>query len=349
MEVTPKQLSELLAKSIPAGESVLIVGAPGIGKTNIVEQAAAAAKADLLLSHPVVEDPTDAKGLPWPKKDGKTADFLPFGNLAKAINVTTRTAWFLDDLGQATPATQASYMQLILKGEVNGHKLPDFITFVAATNERGHRAGVSGILEPVKSRFRTIVKLVANIDDWTNWAYSANIPPMLIAFLRFRPDLLSKFEATADMTNSPSPRTWANLARMEALALSPETELAAFGGSVGAGAAGEYLAFRKIAATLPNLDAIIQNPSKAPIPTQPSELYATVVGLAAKATPANFGSLATYATRLATEKDAKGHTHGEFAVLLSRDASGRDPKITYTQAFNQLAAGVVGDLINGRS
>src|SRR5271156_851581 len=161
--MTPKQLSAFLSRAIPARLPILITGAPGIGKSDIVAAAAVDAKADLILSHPAVADPTDAKGLPWPGKNGTEATFLPFGELAQAIKAKNPTVWFLDDLGQASPAVQASFMQLLLARRVNGHVLPDCVTFVAATNRRADRAGVSGILEPVKSRFATIVELVATI------------------------------------------------------------------------------------------------------------------------------------------------------------------------------------------
>ena len=88
---------------------------------------------------------------------------------------------------------------------------PEHVTFVASTNRRSDRAGVAGILEPVKSRFNAIVELEANIDDWCTWAYQTASAGCWIAFLRYRAELLSKFEATADLTNSPSPRTWTNL------------------------------------------------------------------------------------------------------------------------------------------
>ena len=97
MSVSPKQLQALLAAMIPARLPLLITGAPGVGKSDIIAQAAASAGADLLISHPAVADPTDAKGLPLPKADGNTATFLPFGELATAINATRPTVWRLDD------------------------------------------------------------------------------------------------------------------------------------------------------------------------------------------------------------------------------------------------------------
>jgi len=100
MAISPSQLTQLLAAMIPARLPLLITGAPGIGKTDIVLQATQAAKAELIISHPAVADPTDAKGLPWPEKSAKRATFLPYGELADAIDATKPTVWFLDDLAK---------------------------------------------------------------------------------------------------------------------------------------------------------------------------------------------------------------------------------------------------------
>ena len=81
MQVTSSQLFELLSLYVPRRLPVLITGRPGIGKSDIVEQVAQATDHELLISHPVVEDPTDSKGLPFPSRDGLTAQFLPFGDL----------------------------------------------------------------------------------------------------------------------------------------------------------------------------------------------------------------------------------------------------------------------------
>lgn len=342
MQVSPSQLITLLERAIPARLPILITGAPGVGKSDIVAHAATLAGADLILSHPAVADPTDAKGLPWPKAGQDEATFLPFGELARAIRATVPTVWFLDDLGQATPAVQASFMQLILARRVNGHTLPDCVTFIAATNRRTDRAGVSGILEPVKSRFTTIVELTPDIDSWCNWAFGASIPATLIAFLRYRPDLLSDFKASADMTNSPMPRTWASLAKIELLSLPDVIELAAMSGAVGEGPAAEYRAFRKMFQSLTSVDAILLDPKGVKLPTQPSELYATCTALASKATDQNISRVGVYANRL---MDA---SRGEFAALLLRDCIRRNNKLAMTDAYIRIATGPIGQLITGQ-
>lgn len=335
-----KDLIAYLASTIKARLPVLITGAPGIGKSDIVTQAAIDADADLILSHPAVADPTDVKGLPW-IVDGK-ATFLPFGELAQALNTDRATVWFLDDLGQASPAVQASYMQLLLARRVNGHVLSDNVTFIAATNRRTDRAGVSGILEPVKSRFLGgIVELEAHLDDWCTWAIAKNIAPELIAFLRFQPDLLCKFQASADLVNCPVPRTWSGVSKILELGLPATIQSQAIAGIVGDGAATEFLAFLRLYRELPNVDQILIDPDSVAIPENPATLYALAGALAHRTTETNFARVARFAERMIAEG------RGEFSVLTIRDAMNRHPKIVQTTAFVKLATGELGQLISG--
>lgn len=338
----PSQLLSFLSRMIPARLPVLITGEPGIGKTDIVTAAADAAGAELILSHPAVADPTDVKGLPWIGTDSTSATFLPFGELARAIAATKPTVWFLDDLGQAPPAVQASFMQLLLARRVNGHALPECVTFVAATNRRTDRAGVSGILEPVKSRFAAIVNLEVDLDEFCAWAFAQPwMPAELVAFLRFRSDLLCKFAASADLTNSPTPRTWSHAARLLSLGLPQEVEVQAIKGAVGEGAAVELMAFLKMFREMPSIDGILLDPDSGSLPTQPATLYAVTTGLGARANASNFDRVARYAHRL---MDAQ---KGEFAALLLRDAIRRDDSITQSAAFIKLASSPLSKLILG--
>lgn len=337
----PSQLSKLLSETIKAGLPVLITGAPGIGKSDIVAKAAADAGADMILSHPVVADPTDAKGLPWVSKDSESATFLPFGDLDRAIKADKLTVWFLDDLGQASQAVQASFMQLLLAREVNGHRISDHVVFVAATNRRTDRAGVSGILEPVKSRFATIVELEPDLDDWCNWAFANDISPKLIAFLRFKANLLCDFQPEADLTQSPVPRTWSHVSKLLTLSLDETTLRTSIAGAVGEGAATEFVAFMELYKNLPSIDAILMDPEGSDIPTEPATLYAVTAGLAQKANPENFGRIAKYAERLMDSN------HGEFAALLVRDSHRRNSAVQSTDSFIKLSSGPIGDLMRG--
>lgn len=345
----PAQLKKFLASTIRARLPVLITGAPGIGKSDIVAQAALEAQADLIISHPVVADPTDAKGLPFPSKDGKSATFLPFGELKQALEATKPTCFFLDDLGQASPAVQASYMQLILARRINGHVLSDQVVFVAATNRRTDRAGVQGILEPVKSRFASIVELEPNLDDWVDWALENDQPMELISFLRFRSNLLHAFNPTQDLKNSPCPRTWANAGKLSRLGLDRDVELAAIQGAVGEGAAAEFIGFLQICRDLPPIDGILIDPEGAKIPAdKPAAMFAVCTALAERATVANFPRVLRYAERLHQYRD-KDHSAGlsQFTALLLRDVFKRNRDLIDCAPAIKMLAGPIGKLIRG--
>jgi len=270
----PQKLMQTITFAIKNNLPMMITGAPGVGKSDIVSQACMASEAELIISHPVVSDPTDYKGLPFPDPNGKEAHFLPFGELNKLINASKPTVFFLDDLGQAPASVQASCMQLILARRVNGFKISDQVTFIAATNRRGDKAGVQGILEPVKSRFAAILELTPDVDDWVDWAIKNDMPTTLISFIRYRPELLHKFTPTASIENSPSPRTIANVGKLMNLLGNANVVLEVYAGAAGKGFATELIAFIEIAKDLPDIQYILSSPSSFAIPANPAQQYA---------------------------------------------------------------------------
>jgi hypothetical protein len=326
LKMKPRDLSQLLCRTIAARMPVLIKGAPGIGKTDIVTGACKKACAELIVSHPVVDEPIDYKGLPH-IIDGH-AEFLPFGSLHQLIEAKQPTVYFMDDLGQAPPSVQAAAMQLILARRINGHRVSEEVTFIAATNRKQDKAAVSGILEPVKSRFATIVELEPDIDDWVKWAGKQGLPAELIAFIRFRPNLLFEFAPSVDITNSPCPRTVHNVAKLMALALPAELEFEAYAGAAGQGFAAELLGFLQIYRSLPDPKLILIDPHGASVPKDPATLYAVCSALARMSMPDNMDALVTYANRLPDE----------FSVLLVTDCERQNPAIVNTRAYVQWAA-----------
>lgn len=322
--MSPSKLHNLLVASIKHQRRVLIKGKPGIGKSDVVGQATADCGADLIISHPAISDPTDFKGMPALTKGGAEAHFLPFGDLTSIIQATKPTVFFLDDIGQASPAVQAALMQLVLARRVNGHRVADCVTFLGATNDTSHMAAVSGMIEPLKSRWDSIVELEVSVDDWSNWALDNAMPAELIAFLRFRPALLSDFKPTKELRNSPSPRGWASVGNWFSIAVK---DLEVITGAVGEGAAVEFLAFLDLYTSLPSLDAILLDPTNAPVPTKPGALFAVSTGLAHKATPANLERVLKYTSRLPKE----------FDVMTIRDALRLNKTISNSAPFTTWA------------
>ncbi len=319
----PKTLALLLNKSFQNGRRVLIKGKPGIGKSDIVAQAAAEIGADLLISHPAISDPTDYKGMPAMLANGR-AEFVPFGDLTRLIEASKLTIAFLDDIGQAAPAVQAALMQLVLARRVNGHKISDHVVFCGATNDTSHMASVSGMIEPLKSRWDTIVELEVSLDDFSTWWLSKLYPVEPLAYLRFRPAHLSDFKPTRELRNSPSPRGWASIAHWMMIGVK---DIEVYSGAIGEGVATEFFGFLDMFQKLPNLDQIILDPDSVEVPDSPSALFAIAGGLARKATAANFDRVTRYTARMPVE----------FDIVCTRDAVRLDKTITNSAAFTQWA------------
>ena len=334
----PSNVLKVLKTGIPKQRTFLLTGGPGVGKTDLSKQGAELAEYNHRVFHPVWSDPTEARGMPWIfKEEGSEkprAEFIPFGDLERLLKTEEPTVAILDDLGQAAPLVQASYMPWLLERRINGHTFPDHVTFIACTNRREDRAAVSGILEPVKSRFHTILNLDVDIEDWIKWAIQNNIHPVMQAFIRFRPELLFDFTPTGDMTNSPTPRTVANVARLYADKYPHETELELYQGAAGEGFAIEFLAFAKIYRKAVSPAKVIADPDSITIPEDPAVLYALCGAVANLSRTETMPQIIKFAERLAVGDNFSNKiARSEFAVLLVRDSCNHDEECRNTREY----------------
>jgi len=334
----PSQILDVLRVGIPKQRNFLLVGDPGVGKTDVGKQGAKLADYECQIFHPVWSDPTDPKGMPWiymPKEsEAPRAEFIPFGDLRRLLETTVPTVAILDDLGQAAPLVQASYMPWLLERRINGKKFPDYVSFLACTNRRDNKAAVTGILEPVKSRFASILNFEVDVEDWIKWAIEHDIHTVMRAFIRYRPNLLHDFQPTGDMTNSSIPRTVANVAKLFTDNYPQETEYELYQGAAGEGFASEFLAFAKIFRKLVNPKKVIQDPDSIVIPDTPDVLYALCAAVAHLSNKKTMSSIVKFAERLAMCSSFQdGVARSEFAVLLIRDSCNHDIECRNTREY----------------
>ena len=351
----PSQVIESCIRSLTneRNRNTLILGQPGIGKTSIAKLVAKKLQRKIIITTPAISDPTDAKGLGFPSSDGTHAIFLPLGNMYELINATEPVLWFIDDLGQANNSVQASLMPWLLERQNGNDKLPDCVGIIAASNERGHKAGVSGLLEPVKSRFHKIITMEADYQEWRNgYAIPNNVPIDLLAFLDFHGHraenkMFNNFVASNDMKNSPIPRTWSNAADVinDYFADTNKTlddfdtefdDVSSIlfdevSGAVGQSAAASLWGFRKIRSQLTHsIDFILDNPESAFIPNSVDAQFAVINALSSCATVDNFDSILKYGERL------YGAIPKEIAVSLMNDTLLKNPELKDSNAFVKL-------------
>lgn len=330
----PSAIQEELSFARETGTPVVIAGDQGVGKSSIVEQYAHNSGMDILLSHPVTWDPTDSKGLPVPDLANGVGRWLPYGDLLAAVTATAPTLWFLDDLGQAPGAVQASLMQIFLARRIGEHRISDLVQIIGATNRAKDRAGVGMPLSPLKGRVR-IFQYDTSFDDWAKWAASNSVPPEIIGYLHFRPEHLHSCTPINDwQQDGATPRGWyrAGLRLKRGVPVAREIEVMA--GDIGMAISTEFAAYMRVYRELPDLGEIEKSPEKAKVPEDLSAQYAVACALAHRATTATIGKHETYLNRI--KEGAK--TQREFRLLYWRQAVARDRGLVTTSEFHGFAS-----------
>jgi len=320
--LTPREYFDVLVTFIRNGMSLMVKGSPGQGKTQICRQAAAHVNAVFIPIFLPVKDPSDLNGFPAFFEDKETgvrrADFQPYGDLAKILDAAKEPkrpyVVFADDIGNAAKLLQASWMQFVCEREMNGHKIPDNVVFISATNKRSDKTGVTSIIESLKNKHHAIVELVTALDDWCAWAVPAGVEPRIKSFVRFQPKVLRAFAPTPDITTTPTPRGIEHCSDIYKTGINGHLRGKLFAAAIGVEYAVQMEGFLKFFTDIPNPDSVITDPDNAEIPDEPGFLYALCCALAERATEDTIDAIITYANRL----------QDEFSVALVLDSIRRD-------------------------
>jgi hypothetical protein len=362
LALPPSLCVPVLCDMVEDNAPALLVGPPGVAKTSMVLQVQTILQCDIIVTHPVVLNPTDVKGLGFADWEREIAKFLPFGDLLRAKKATRKTIWFIDDLGQAPAAVQAAFMQLILARRIGEHEISEHVTFVCATNRRQDRAGVKEFLNPLKSRMVTIIQVVPTVEDWCAWAYENAMPPALIALIRSQGiGMLIDENPSPEIENSRNPRSWENAGRVlrnngyvkripegttydrwEENPEDPTKKMkvsvdarrhvlhANLQGAVGVRGAAELLNFFDFSSKLPDPQTALAAAKTYPLPVEgdPGMLLVFAIGMAQVVTESTLGLFLTLAERIASEAN-----RGEVAGLMLKDAFAIRPKLRESSEY----------------
>ena len=229
-----------------------------------------------------------------------------------------------DELPQAITQMQNAAAGCLLDWVLGPLKIDRKVVQLATGNRTQDKAGANRVVSQLGNRVMHL-ELEAHLDDWCTWAFGAGIDPLLIAFLRLRPNMLHDF--LPDRLSNPTPRSWEMVSTSVDVSMPRDAQMLACAGLVGEGAAAEYIGFRDLASKMPSIDAILVQPTKAEVPTEPGVLYAVCTALAMRCTKANFDRVMSYLDRLPVE----------FSTMAVKDAITKDATITSSPAFTAWA------------
>lgn len=197
--VSQNDLLEILLNIAPS-RPVFIWGAPGIGKSALVEQFAEEVGLPCVSLLGSQLAPEDIIGIPQIK--GDTSEFLP----PKMIARKEPYVLFLDELNACSQEVQKAFYSLIHERRIGEYHLPEESIVVGA----GNRAQDSAIVKTMSSALINRmfhVQMKADPRQWIKWAQKNALHPWVIDYIIQRPDhLFSEPPKTEEPFSTP--RSW---------------------------------------------------------------------------------------------------------------------------------------------
>jgi hypothetical protein len=262
--VKPSDVKRAVKALYPTRRPLALWGPPGVGKSQVVRQAAGELGLSYLDVRLVYHEPGDLK-FPVVDQKARTVEWV---NTLFPDDPDWRGIIALEELPQAAPAVQAAAMQLTLDRKVGSYSLPDGAMVVACGNRQEDQAGARRLITPLLNRLIHL-DLEVSVPDWTAWASAENVHPAVVSLIQYKPALLHDFRPERNEREFPTPRSWCFASDVLGVA-PPELRLALLSGCVGKGAAAElegWLEVREGVERKYPLDRIIDSPDSAPVPT----------------------------------------------------------------------------------
>ena len=195
--------------STPASHNVMLVGAHGVGKSEILTdyfQKKGLRVVALFLGQ--MADPGDLLGLPHKNEQTGKTEFMPpywFPTDGKPVVL------FLDELNRARPEILQTVMDLCLNRCLAGRRLPEGSRVICAVNE-GDQYQLTDLDPALVSRFN-VLNFRPTVQEWLLWAEKEGVDPRVTGFIREHSEWLdrnpdTKEGADTGLDKTPDRRSW---------------------------------------------------------------------------------------------------------------------------------------------
>ena len=279
--VTPNSAKNSIKHALKKKRPIFLWGAPGIGKSEIVEQICNTfSNSHLIDIRLSLWEPTDIKGIPYFDSNSGTMVWgapseLPSEEFAAQFD---HIVLFLDEMNSAAPSVQAAAYQLILNRRVGTYKLPDNVMIVAAGNREADKGVTYRMPAPLANRFIHL-ELAVSFDDWFQWSVVNNINTDVVGYLTFAKKDLYDFDPKSPSRSFATPRSWTFVSELLDDDLDEATTTDLVSGAVGEGLALKFMAHRKVAASMPNPSDILAGKVREMKSKEISAMYSLTVSL----------------------------------------------------------------------
>jgi hypothetical protein len=196
-----RPLIDLAKLCYQADQPLLLVGPHGVGKSEMLGQAARELGIDCVVMDLSLMEPTDLIGLPR-ERDGRTV-YCPPASLP--ANQRSKGLLVFEELNRAPPYMRAPCLQLLTARRLNEYRLPPGWLPAAAVNPSDGVYDVAELDPATRSRF-VEAEVVADHAGWLDWARGAGVHADVVAYVASDPAVFN--------TPRSNPRAWTNVSRI---------------------------------------------------------------------------------------------------------------------------------------
>lgn len=285
-------------------ETVMIEGESGAGKSEAIAQAVEEAGAMLVDVRLGQYDSVDMRGFPGVDKATAQTTWYPPSTLPFVGNPNFPTdkviVIFFDEMTSASPPVFANAYQLTNDHSLGEHVLMPNVRIICAGNRSKDRGVVNRMPAPLCNRM-TWFELKTSVKAWCEYAQSIGVPPMFVAFMNFRKNLLHTFDSEAPAKVFATPRTWMKAVKYYQSDLPDQLKRSAMQGAVGEGPANEFWGFHDVWHKVLPIKTIMADPLGCKLPDEESMKYATAVSVSGAMNAKNTSTLYSFLKRMDAE------------------------------------------------
>lgn len=203
---------------------IFLIGAPGIGKTAIMEQIAEEMKIGLVSYSMTHHTRQSALGLPFIVKKNyggeeySVSEYTMSEIIASVYDMieftgVTEGILFLDEINCVSETLAPAMLQFLQYKTFGRHRVPDGWIVVTAGNPPEHNNSVREFDIVTWDRLKRI-DVEANYDAWKEYAYAKGVHAAIITYLDIKKDDFYKIETTVDGKSFATARGWSDLSEM---------------------------------------------------------------------------------------------------------------------------------------
>ena len=287
--VTINQLTSMLSRAYIAliennapfklFPSVMLWGAPGVGKSQGVRQIAKAIESRTAKTVVVTDvrlllfNPVDLRGIPTSNEDKTLAVWLKPKIFQMDESPDVVNILFLDEISAAPPSVQAAAYQITLDRTVGEHALPDNCIVIAAGNRVTDKSVAYNMPKALANRLCHF-EVKGDSDSWHDWAVKSGIHEFVVGYLEYNPVALMRFDPSGTSLAYPTPRSWEMVSNiLNNISDNIDAVYPMIVGCIGREAASKFLPWAKLYDNMPSIPAIFQG-EQVPIPNAPELMIA---------------------------------------------------------------------------